>query len=212
MPIPFLKKSLSILLVFCCANSHAQFIQGYGVTIGGTLSNQKWVVFNPSQSIRKNIKPGINGSGFIEYLNHKYYRIVSELQYNMKGSIDKQLDPALRYKANYLCFNNFFKIRQQLYDVTPYAIAGPRLEFLLSSNVISMKKTHLTISGGIGMEFLYAWPWIFFAEIQYNPDATSALKTEQIKIRQNALEIRAGIKYQRKKKSDCPRPKGGKNF
>ena len=193
--------------------ANAQFIKGFGASAGATFSRQKWKATNPDFVSQKKYIAGLNSALFVEYIDHKYYRMVSELQYNMKGareSIDTL--KGVRYRANYLSFNNFFKIRQELYDVTPYALAGPRLEFLLNSNLASMRKVHLTASAGVGMEFLYTRPWIIFAEIHYNPDAMKALQITDFGIRQNAWEIRVGLKYERKRKADCPRPSGGRNF
>lgn len=207
------------LIVFFAMNGlflnpvQAQFIKGFGLNVGATFSKQKWVGSNPDFTSQKKYKAGLNSAGFIEYIDHKYYRMISELQFNMKGareSIDSL--KGLRYRANYLSFNNFFKIRQELYDVTPYALAGPRVEYLLNSNIPSMRKLHVTASAGIGMEFLYTRPWIIFGEIQYNPDAMKALKITDFGIRQNAWEVRVGVKYERKRKADCPRPSGGRNF
>jgi hypothetical protein len=207
---------LFILLLILLLNSletKAQFIKGFGATAGATFSKHKWFLGNPEISAKKKYIAGGNASGFIEYIDHKYYRMISELQYNMKGAREK-IDSlsGTRYRANYISFNNFFKIRQELYDVTPYALAGPRVEFLLNSSISGMRPVHITASGGVGMEFLYTRPWIIFAEIQYNPDVMKARNADLLKIRQNAWEIRVGLKYERKKKADCPRPKGGKNF
>ncbi len=202
-----------VFLCFSAESASAQFIKGFGATGGATFSKQKWEGSNPDFSSKKKYKAGGNGSLFVEYIDHKYYRMISELQFNMKGareSIDTL--KGFKYRANYLSFNNFFKIRQELYDVTPYALAGPRLEFLLNSNIPSMRTLHLTASAGIGMEFLYTRPWIIFGEIQYNPDAMKALRITDFSIRQNAWEIRVGLKYERKRKADCPRPSGGRNF
>lgn len=203
----------SLLFMWMIPISKAQFIKGFGATAGATFSNQKWYEQNPENQYKLKYKAGGNGSLFVEYIDHKYYRMISELQYNMKGARGRRDSIGeFKYKANYFSFNNFFKIRQELYDVTPYALIGPRLEFLLNSNIPTMRSMHLTASGGIGMEFLYKRPWIFFAEVQYNPDVMKARNADFLKIRQNAWEIRAGIKYERKKKADCPRPRGGKNF
>jgi hypothetical protein len=211
-----LKKIISLLslgLFLSCANSQAQFIKGYGATLGATFSRHKWLQGNPEELFKKKFKAGANGSLFVEYIDHKYYRMISELQYNQKGAIEnRDTLSGLKYKVNYISLNNFFKIRQELYDVTPYALAGPRLEYLLNSNIPTMRKLHLSASAGIGMEFLYTRPWIIFAEIQYNPDAMRARNADVLKIRQNAWEIRVGLKYERKKKANCPTPSGGKNF
>ncbi len=204
---------LLLLLNLVSIHLHAQFIKGFGATAGATFSKHRWLQTNPEANFKKNYKAGGNGSLFVEYIDHKYYRMITELQYNMKGAIEN-LDTlkGFKYKANYISLNNFFKIRQELYDVTPYALAGPRVEYLLNSNVPEMRKLHLTASAGIGMEFLYTRPWILFAEVQYNPDAMSARNANDLKIRQNAWEIRVGVKYERKKKANCPTPSGGKNF
>lgn len=213
MRYPNLFICLLVLLVLISVETRAQFIKGFGATAGATFSKHKWYQGNPESIAKKKYIAGANASGFIEYIDHKYYRMISELQYNMKGAREKNDSlGGLSYRANYVSFNNFFKIRQELYDVTPYALAGPRVEFLLNSTISGMRTVHLTASGGVGMEFLYTRPWIIFAEIQYNPDVMKARNADLLSIRQNAWEIRVGLKYERKKKVDCPRPKGGKNF
>ena len=215
MILRFNKIITLLFLLFALNNTcHAQFIKGFGATLGATFSTQKWLYSNPELSFKKKYKPGLNGSAFVEYIDHKYYRMITELQYNMKGAKEPNALPFFpsKYKANYISFNNFFKIRQELYTVTPYALAGPRVEFLLNSNIPQMRAVHVTASAGLGMEFLFARPWIFFAEVQYNPDAMKAYRINDLRIRQNAWEIRVGVKYEHKKKSDCPHPKGQKNF
>jgi len=202
-----MKKLFASTLIFLFIlelSVQAQFVQGYGITAGGTLSNQIWKFDSLDLKIKQKYKLGWNVSVFGEFFDHEYYRWISEFQYNRKGGIEKYPVPDRKDKDNYLCWNNFLKLRQELYDVTPYLLLGPRVEYLLSTNQVGMRKLHLSASAGIGMEFLYKDPYIFFAEFHYNPDVMQAYKSPFLKIRNNAYELRIGLKFHIKGKSFCP--------
>lgn len=198
---------LSVILIFNTTFANAQFVKAWGLTIGGTRSNQIWNYDSLDNNLRKKAKYGFNASALVEWLDHDYFRIVSELQYNQKGA-KENLAPneGLKYKTNYLAFNNFLKIRQELNDFTPYFLIGPRLEYLLNAPLPNPKKFHLSASAGIGIEFLHKRPWIFFTEYHYNPGIMKSFRTpDVVAVRNTSMELRIGIKRELKAPTEkCP--------
>ncbi len=194
---------------------NAQFVQGIGITAGATYAHQKWLYSETNTTRNTSSKFGFNGSFFLEMVDNYYWRWVSEIQYNRKGAIEKPLpDLKLKNKINYLSWNNFLKFRQELSSTTVYLLAGPRLEYKLSTNaqylpdiINASQLIHLSISGGGGIEFINNAPWIPFIEFQYNPDLEPAYREKtlnDITVKNKAYELRVGIKYQLGGNKDCP--------
>lgn len=211
-----------ILLTFFILNSsflislRAQFLNAVGITGGVTFSNERWndKVLNTSE--RKKYIFGFNGSVFVEFFSHDYFRWVSEIQFNQKGSMDKTPDANYPTRMDYLCFNNYLKFRYELLDVIPYIIVGPRIEYKLSGGSTSPRvpgsfvPLHVSLAAGVGTELVAYGPIKFFVEAFYNPDLTKAYHTDFMDVKNNAFEARIGVKYQFRKKNkrdlDCNSP------
>lgn len=177
----------------------AQFFKGVGASIGATASWQKWKDLESGAHQRGKIIFGGNGALFAEMVDHEYYRWQTEFQWGMKGS--KRTLVAPRVNLQYLSWGNYLKLRQELYDVTPYLLIGPKIEYLLSSNFAGFKQFHPVLFSALGMEFLYKRPFIWFVEAGYDWDILPAMKTDKYQARNNALILRAGVKWEIKKKA-----------
>lgn len=188
---------------------------GWGVTGGATLCTQIWDYAAVDIKETQNYRLGWNGSIFAELMNKEYWRWVMELQYNQKGAIE-QIPTGEKFnnRIDYLSFNNFIKLREQGMSITPYLIAGPRLEYKLLTSAEShpdiinnFKPLHLSFSVGAGVEFLRFNPWIPFVEFQFNPDITNAYRNKSnndLQIRHRAFELRIGLKYALQRGDRCP--------
>ena len=225
-PIKTISLFLTILIVsaFKCDSATAQsfhkkksnfVLMGWGVTAGGTLCTQLWNYAATNESETKKYRLGFNGSVFIEMINHPYLRWVSEIQYNQKGAIDVvPSGDKFNNRIDYISFNNFIKLREQEMSVTPYLIAGPRLEYRLASHpqnnpdiINNFKTLHVSISAGAGIEFLRFNPWLWFIEFQYNPDLMNAFRNKDLNdlnIKHRAFELRVGLKYALQRGEKCP--------
>lgn len=222
-----MKKLFLILFLAFGSQCVAQFIQGYGLMGGGTLARQKWKFYEPANDvIKQKWKLGWNVSGFVEYINHKYIRGISEIEYNRKGCIERFPIPDQRHKENFLTWNNYLKLRQELYDVTPYFLIGPRVEYLLSSTGTTFNKLNFSWSFGPGIEILKFDPWVIMFDYQYNPPIANAFKgpgyypagtgtsingttvffatNPDLRIRDRAHQLRVGIKWVIHKTGYCP--------
>ena len=193
---------LFIITLFVVVQVNAQFFNSIGLTAGLSLGNQKFFFNDPSSIARKKYILGYNASFFGEFFSDNHFRWVSEIQYNQKGSIDKQPDEKYRNKLHYLCWNNYLKVRFETYRVIPYLLIGPRLEYTLAQNTASPPITsnfatlHMSGAVGAGIEFVSFTNFKFLVEGFYNPDIMSAYKRSELHVTNKNLELRVGVKYE----------------
>jgi hypothetical protein len=196
------KLILFAIIILSALQSNAQFLNGIGVTIGGTAANEKFKFREPISISRKNYIFGFNASVFLECLSHDNVRWITEIQYNQKGSIDKQPEASYANQLQYLCWNNYLKFRYEMYRIIPYVMVGPRLEYALaqgtSSPVItgSFLPFHVSAAVGGGLEFVSYTNFKFFVEGFYNPDIMPAYIDPLLHINNKAFELRIGLKYE----------------
>lgn len=192
----------------------AQFLNSIGITGGVSYSTQKFLFRDPDAILRKKYKWGFNGSVFAEFFSHDYVRWVSEIQYNQKGSKDKQADTTYRNRLQYLDWNNYLKIRYELFAIIPYVLIGPRLEYNLTQRMQSPEvthrflKLHVSPAVGAGVEFVSYGQIKFFVEGFYNPDfpIQDAYIQPELHIRNINFELRVGLKYEFLSKESCNTP------
>jgi len=158
-----------IFLSSIAFQSKAQFLNSIGITAGVSAGNQKFHFKEPIHISKKKYVFGFNASIFAEFLSRDYVRWVSELQYNQKGSIDKQPEANYPNKLQYICWNNYLKIRYEMYSIIPYILIGPRLEYNLTQSTTSpaitssFLKLHVSAAVGAGVEIVkYSTIKIFF--------------------------------------------------
>jgi len=188
---------------------NAQFLSGYGFTAGGTGATEVFDFENSTKGLKMKHRYGFNASVFLEFFSHPNMKWLSELQFNQKGARDILFQGNLQdSRTNYLCFNNFLKYRIEGYDFSPYVLAGPRLEYLVGkSGPYNYNKLHYSVSVGLGSEFNFKDPWIYFVEFHYNPDVSKSYSDKEVKIVNRAVELRLGIKYNLLSQKDfdaCP--------
>jgi opacity protein-like surface antigen len=196
----------------------AQFLNSIGITVGASAGKQHFYFQNPNEMFKKNYRLGFNGSVFAEFFSYRYVRWVSEFQYNEKGSIDKQPEAKYKNKLSYACWNNYLKLRYELFNIIPYILAGPRLEYKLTQKTTSPPITdkfvalHVSAAVGAGIEFISYGNIKFFVEGFYNPDikkynAMMGYITSPLDIKNINIELRVGLKYQfRNRGESCNTP------
>ena len=191
------KITLSIVLLLFFFKVKAQFLSGYGISIGGTRSTQLWNTNTSDKTDMMKYRFGLNGSVFLEMLSDPNIKWISEFQFNQKGAKEIPYNSEiLSSRTNYISFNNFLKYRLEGYDFSPYVLAGPRLEYLLNANgPLDYSKFHAGISFGLGSEFNFKDPWILFTEFHFNPDIGKSFHSEVLDVKNRAYELRVGVKY-----------------
>ncbi len=209
--------SIIIVIQMMTSNySKAQFIQGYGIAIGGTYSNQRFQFKNISATETKFFHIGTNAAVFFEMGDYYNIRWISEIMYNRKGAMDEfRLDIKKNNEITYISWNNYAKFRKELDNTTPYAIIGGRLEYKMgvidggytdtegvhNSNFATI---HACISGGVGMEFFIHSSVIPFLEVQYFTDLPLPMfeayvnerdAYKNLHVRNIGIEVRLGFKF-----------------
>jgi len=205
---------ISLLGTFFSIPTSAQIVNSVGITAGITYSTQNWSQEEPATTEKYRLR--YNGSVFVEFFNNDYFRWESELEYNQKGVKENVTDSLQQVHTfqngiNYLSFNNYLKIRFEMFRIIPYILIGPRLEYALSKqaqvfpNVIGgFNAIHVSYAIGAGIEFVSYGQLKFFTEAFYNPDFTRAYNSNFF-IKNNAFELKIGLKFQiLNKKNSCP--------
>ena len=207
------KHCLFLVILFAALESNAQFCNSIGVTIGGTAANEKFKYSEPPSIVRKNYIFGFNASVFLECLNYDNARWVTEIQFNQKGAIDKRSSDTYANKLQYLSWNNYLKLRYEMYKIIPYFMVGPRLEYNLSQGTSSPDITgkflplHVSAAVGGGVEFVSYTNFKFFVEGFYNPDVMPAYINPLLHVNNKAIELRVGLKYEfAGRKESCNTP------
>ena len=199
-----MKKIFSFIVIFVIAfQCKAQFVNSIGVTIGVSAGNQKFYFYDPISISRKKYIVGFNASVFGEFFSHDYARWVTEIQYDQKGSIDRQPD-GNNYPNHlqYLSWNNYLKVRYEMYSIIPYVMIGPKLEYNLVQGTTSpditsrFLKIHVSGAFGGGVEFVSFTNFKFLVEAFYNPDMMPAEVQPGLHIKNKNIELRIGVKYE----------------
>jgi hypothetical protein len=182
--------------------SEGQFVNSAGITVGVGMGNQKFFYSDPAAISRKNYIFGFNASIMGEFMTRDYVRWVSEIQYNQKGSVDRRPEGSYGNSLQYLCWNNYLKIRYETYSLIPYVLVGPRLEYTLSQAESSpdaygsFLPLHVSLAVGAGTELVSYSKFKLFAEAFYNPDIMPAYVRPGLHIKNKNIELRVGVKYE----------------
>ena len=194
-------------------SGRAQVLNSIGITAGVSAGNQKFHFKDPLAISRKKYEFGFNASVFAEILSYDHVRWVTEIQYNQKGSIDKQPDANYPNRLQYLCWNNYLKFRYEMYRIIPYILIGPRLEYNLSQSTTSpdimgnFLKLHVSPAVGAGLELVSYNNFKFFVEGFYNPDLIMpAYIRPGMHARNKNFELRVGLKYEFGSRESCNTP------
>ena len=205
---------LALILVTFISTSQAQFVRGYGIKLGTTVSNQDWE-YVPSLNVTLNPdnRLGLNIGFFAELLNNPILSIVTEVNYVQKGmktDIEKTTvsnpDGTGEFitwdtRVDYINLSALGKIRVKLGIVSPYVIAGPKIDFeinkvfsLNEANSVeeNFNKNRIGFKVGIGAEInLMSLNLIF--EFLYDADFNELFENENLKVNSNSIDLRVGL-------------------
>ena len=201
---------------FLLPAAKAQIVSGIGIMGGITYSTQKWKYTEPAEKLKKKWILRYNGSAFVEFFQHDYLRWVLEAQYNMKGAKEKTDTGTYRNKLDYICLNNYLKIRiyDELADFIPYIMLGVRSEYAFKKKpqiypeiIQHFNPIHFGWSVGAGVEMVMYGNIKPFAELHYNRDlpVIYAYQKDNLSIINQAFELKVGFKYEFFKRKNCPR-------
>lgn len=243
------KLVIIFLLVISGVEASAQFFRGIGLFVAVNSTKHRYRNINPKTINRWDpnfLTDAQNqyypenhhtrelqlwGVGLVgEFLRYDKLRWQTELEYTMKGAIDKEYIWQTDQKAapapnvfTQIQWNNFVKyFLHQGRKGDPYIMGGIRLEYTMSRAItsyviITAARPIVWFSGdvGVGYEWYISKKWHPFIEFHWNPDLAyqpSPIPGASMRVR--TLELRIGIMFRPLKKNidDCNAPKYHGNY
>jgi len=195
---------------------HGQFIRSVGFKAGISLANQSYRFTPIDYTLETSpvLGPGI--AIFIEALSREHLSIQLDLAYAAKGSKTTIESVTVNHlennsivvnvgdlkvsKFNYLSLTPLARYRFDRERLSPYIVAGLRLDYLLNYKTDSdypleeQNKFIMGLSGGVGVEYNLNKLGVFF-EVQYQPDINPVISKDPLLINNNILLITLGIRY-----------------
>ncbi len=188
--------------------SRSQVIRGYGFKVGLVSSNEFWQDTEPGTRGRwMDSYTGIAVGGFIELALLSHVSVVGEVQYAQKGmkgtevfinGLEVPYNVVEAPWEEYLSIPIAAKIGLPVGLITPYLLAGPRVDFLLSSHhdgdteapFNRFKAVDYGGTFGCGVK----WNW-FFLEFRYDPDFTDSYDQPFYIIKNRSFDFYLGMEF-----------------
>jgi len=220
---------LTLITILSCLTFtfvSGQIVQSIGIHSGLSYTNQVYYFKDSHGSLKKDQRQGFYNGITLDFLKKKYFNITTDLGYCQKGStenisIQNTTIPEgwgtvrADSRFDYLTFNTLLKIKAPPIPVAPYALAGFRLDYLLSyktdlkypPNENDFHKTIFGLTFGAGLEYKIKHIGINM-EFHYHYDLTKLTNTPTsptspgVTITNKANIIMVGIKYYLHKKEE----------
>jgi hypothetical protein len=193
-----------------------QFIDGVGLKAGVSLANQRHRITPINYTLETDPVMGPGIAIFMEAFQGKRFGFQSDLAFITKGSKTNTESVTVNHlendritanrgdlktsKFHYLCLSPMARCRIELDRLTPYALLGVRMDFLLAYRTDSdypLEEQHTVIpglTGGLGLEYNLNGLGIFL-EFQYQSDVMPVTGKDPLLINNNILLLTLGIRY-----------------
>lgn len=193
-----------------------QFFNSMGFKAGISLAYQTHIFKPIDYTIKTDPVLGPTAGIFLEMFSGKHISFQSDLTFVTKGSKTTTQSVTVNHLDNdhivvnegdlkmskfyYLCLSPMGRYRIKLERITPYAIIGPRVDFLLHYSTDSdypleeQNRVILGVTAGLGTEFRLDKLGIFL-EFQYQSDAMPVTGKDPLLINNNVFLFTLGIRY-----------------
>lgn len=210
-----MKRFILLILIVFSSNSYSQFLKDYGVKVGGTISHQNWDYspISPVSGFDPDNKFGFNIGVFLEFLETKNLRLVTEFNYIQKG-IQQEIGTTStespdfigtilwKMRIDYLNLSIMAKPKLDLGVLSPYLLVGSRLDYEISKSLEyddesfydDFEKSRFGLKIGLGSE-LKLFELKLLAEFIYDLDFKELYKNENVKVTSNSFDFRLGIYF-----------------
>jgi hypothetical protein len=207
-----MKTKLLIVILGVVSVTHAQLVRGYGIKLGAVSGNQTWHYASTSD-LTTDYRWGITGGVYLELLDVPLISFVAEIQYTQKGMtssipVTTESQPystgqfiTVSPRVDYLSVPLLAKLRLPSHIITPYIIAGPRVDILVSKRgdgfeevVDKFKSTDIGGTFGADIELHTLLPVGLLAEPRYNPSFKDAFDNSFLTVRNRSFDFLLGLK------------------
>ncbi|MBI5216506.1 MAG: PorT family protein [Ignavibacteriae bacterium] len=178
-----------------------------------TSANQTFNYTHLSSSSTK-WRAGFNIGAYVEFFDTHSFTLVSQLEYEQKGMVEEIVntedDPVIlrekdiNSRLDYLSVPLLGKIYFSGKSLTPFFLAGPRVDFFLGYNsddnffnpvYDEFKKMVFGGTLGCGVEIPKILISELLVEIRYNADFTDSYNSPLLTVRNNAFDFWVGVKF-----------------
>jgi hypothetical protein len=210
--VPF----ILLLLFFDTLTLEGQFIGSAGLKAGVSLANQSHQITPIDYRLKTDPVAGPGIAIFMEAFRGNRFSFQADLAFVTKGSKTTTQSVTVKHLENdriivnegdekvsrfyYLCLSPMARYRMDLKHITPYAILGPRVDFLLAYRTDSdypleeQNKIIPGLTGGLGAELNLNGLGIFL-ELQYQSDIMPVTGKDPLLINNNIFLVTLGIRY-----------------
>jgi hypothetical protein len=203
---------LIVCLMSVASTAEGQLIRGFGIKAGPVISRQSWDYKVPVD-LPIEARWGLDAGVFIEAPDIPFVSVLGECHYTQKGfkittTVTTAQSPEGSGKmtstprVDYLSLPILLKLRLNLGMITPYIIAGPRFDLLVSKSSEGyglvydhLKKNDVGASFGLGAELPAEIVAAFVAEIRYSPSFSKAYDNGVLIVKNQSLELLAGVRF-----------------
>jgi len=214
-----MKRVIPIILVVLLTTTlgvEGQFINSVGIKAGISLANQDLQITSIDYTLKTDPVIGPVASIFLEAFRGKRFSFQTDIAFVTKGSKTTTQSVTVNHLDNdnivvnegdlkvskfyYICISPMARYRIDLESIIPYAMLGPRTDFLLKYKTDSdyplegQNKVILGLTGGLGAEFNLDKLGIFL-EFQYQSDAMPVTGKDPLLINNNIFLFTLGIRY-----------------
>lgn len=203
---------LFFIVILSSITCKAQFIRSYGIKAGSVAANQTWDYVSLNDLDTK-ARFGFVGGVFLEMLDVPYISVVAELDYIQKGfkykvevaTVDRP-DGTGQFithepSVDYLSIPIMGKLRFEFTSISPYLIAGPRLDILIKKDskefdavFDKFSETNIGATIGAGAEINLINIFLF-GEIRYSPTLQDDFNNDFLAVRNKSVEFILGIGF-----------------
>ena len=200
--------ALMCLMVLLTAPAISQLVRTAGVKGGIVAANQEWTYRYAGDLLVPEVRWGVDVGGYVEWLTHPFLSVSSEVHFIQKGfqtsvQVVSAANPAgtgmyLTEKARveYLSLALLAKFRVELDGVTPYLLAGPRVDFKLNSEsdgfaivLDRFRSSEFGATCGIGAEVRLHPAISVGVEGRYSPTFQPGYESDLLKVTNRSFEI-----------------------
>jgi hypothetical protein len=187
-----------------------------GLKAGISLADQTYIFTPIDYTLKTDPVIGPSAGLFLEAFRGKHFSFQSDLTFVTKGSKTTTQSITVNHLDNdnivvnegdlkvsrfyYLCLSPMARYRIEMGSITPYAMLGPRVDFLVKYKTDSdypleeQNKVIPGLTGGLGTEFnLNAV--VLFIDVQYQSDIMPVTGIDPLLINNNIFLFSLGIRY-----------------
>jgi hypothetical protein len=192
--------------------THAQLVRSYGFKLGAVSASQTWH-YTDTSDLTTGYRWGVTGGVYVEVLDIPLLSFIAEIQYTQKGMtfsvpVTTESQPngtgqfiTMSPRVDYLSVPLLAKLRLPSPIITPYLIAGPRVDLLLFKRadgfeavIDKFESTDFGGTIGLGVELHTLLPVGLLAELRYNPSFRDSFKDEFLSVRNHSFDFLLGLR------------------